>query len=61
MDDAVVQVRKREESLREAIVKLRVEINQEQEAKQVLEITETDYFRSLQSRAHVLRKRKEKS
>lgn len=60
-DDAVAQVQKREESLRDVIVKLRVEINQEQEARQVREITETDYFRSLQSRAHVLRKRKEKS
>ncbi len=57
-DEAVGQVKEREERLKDAIQKLRVEINREQEADQVSEITETDYFRSLSQRSLKLRARR---
>lgn len=58
--EAVTQVRQREEHLKQIIHKLQVDINREQETKHVQEITETDYFRSLQKRSIDLRARKEK-
>jgi uncharacterized membrane protein len=59
-DEAVGQVKEREEQLRQAIQKLRVEIDREGEAEQVSEITETDYFRSLSQRSRELRARRDK-
>lgn len=58
--DAVEQVREREESMEQAIKELRLEIDRDQEARQVREITETEYFQSLQHRSLELRARKEK-
>jgi uncharacterized membrane protein/HAMP domain-containing protein len=58
--DAVEQVRSREKSMQEAIKELRLEIDRDQEARQVKEITETDYFQSLRHRTLELRARKEK-
>lgn len=54
-DEAVAQVRKREDHLKHAIEKLRLEINTEQETQQVREITETEYFQSLRERSRTLR------
>jgi GAF domain-containing protein len=45
----------REQSLRRQIAELRVEIDETRRARQVAEITETDYFQSLQKRARKLR------
>ncbi|MEW6664509.1 MAG: ECF transporter S component [Thermodesulfobacteriota bacterium] len=59
-DEAVRQVKEREEHLKQAIQKLRVEIDREQAAEQVSEITETDYFRSLSRRSRELRTRRDK-
>ena len=60
-EEAVEQVREREESLRRTIEKLRVEIDREEEAREVSEITETDYFRSLRQRSMDLRARRNKA
>ena len=60
-EEAVGRVREREESLRRTIQKLQVEINREQEAEQVSQITETDYFRSLRQKSMELRARKNKA
>ena len=59
-EEAVARVREREESLQRAIQKLQVEINREQEATEVSQITETDYFRSLRRKSLELRARKNK-
>jgi len=59
--EAVTRVREREESLQRTILKLQVEINREQEAEQVSQITETDYFRSLRQKSLELRARKHKA
>lgn len=45
----------REQSLRQQIEQLRIEIDSTRKARQVAEITETDYFRSLQEKARRLR------
>ncbi len=58
--DAVEQVMKREERMKQAIRDLRLEIDRDQEAKEVREITETEYFQSLRRRSMELRTRKEK-
>ncbi len=60
-EEAVERVREREESLRRTIEKLRVEIDREEEAREVSEITETDYFRSLRQRSMDLRARRNKA
>ena len=60
-EEAVARVREREESLQRAIQKLQVEINREQEAEEVSQITETDYFRSLRRKSLELRARKNKA
>lgn len=57
-EEAVARVREREDSLRRAIQKLQVEIDREQEAEEVSQITETDYFRSLRRKSLELRARK---
>lgn len=45
----------REQRLKQQVQALRIEIDRTREAHQVAEITDTDYFRSLQQRAHDLR------
>jgi nitrogen fixation/metabolism regulation signal transduction histidine kinase len=47
----------RELRLREQLRELRVEIDEVRAAKQVAEITETDYFKDLRSKASALRER----
>jgi methyl-accepting chemotaxis protein len=59
-EDAVEQVRKREEGMKQAIQDLHLEIDRDQEARQVSEITETDYFRTLRNKSLKLRAGKEK-
>ena len=51
------EVRAREEKLREEVQALRIEIDEAKKAKQVAEITETEYFKSLRDQATKLRKR----
>lgn len=48
----------REESLREEINKLRIEIDYSRQTKQVKEIVESDYFKALQSQADAMRKKR---
>ena len=48
-------VRAREERLRAEVRELRIEIDQARQSKRVAEITETDFFRDLRSRAAELR------
>ncbi|MBN2389513.1 MAG: cyclic nucleotide-binding domain-containing protein [Anaerolineae bacterium] len=52
------QVHQREEELRKEVMELRIEINEAKRQKQLEEITETDYFQTLQSQARSLRKRR---
>lgn len=47
----------REESLRAEIDKLRIVIDEPKREREVAEITETDYFRRLQSKAHEIRRK----
>ena len=49
------EVRAREERLRAEVRELRIEIDQAHQAKRVAEITDTDFFRDLRSRATTLR------
>lgn len=51
------RVRQREEALRRQIKELRIEIDEAKRAKQVAEITETDYFRQLREKAERFRGR----
>lgn len=51
------KVREREESLKRQVQELRIEIDQTKKAKQVAEITETEYFQTLRESAARLRKR----
>lgn len=51
-----VQVRAREERLREQVRELRIEIDQGRQAQRVAEITGTDFFRDLRGRAADLRR-----
>jgi DNA-binding response OmpR family regulator len=50
------EVRARETTLKRQVQELRVEVDQAKKARQVAEITETDYFQELQQRAARLRK-----
>ncbi len=50
------EVYAREQRLKQQVQKLRIELDQTRQAQQVAEITETDYFQQLQSRAEDLRK-----
>lgn len=52
-----LQVRTREESLRQQVQDLRIEIDEVKKRRQVAEITETEYFRDLCDRAQRLRER----
>ncbi len=51
----VSQRRRQEEELRQQMAELQVEIDESRRAKQVAEITETDFFRQLQAEADALR------
>ncbi|MBL7184337.1 MAG: HAMP domain-containing protein, partial [Anaerolineae bacterium] len=51
------KVRQREESLKRQVQELRIEIDQTKKAKQVAEITETEYFHELREHAAMMRKR----
>lgn len=51
----------REKELRQQVQQLRIEIDQVKKERQVSEITETDYFRSLQAKAQQLRSRSSKT
>ena len=48
----------REESLRNEISKLRIEIDQTKKAQQVAEITDSDYFQTLQAQADALKEQR---
>jgi adenylate cyclase len=48
----------REQRLKQEVQQLRIEINAKQKASQVAEITETDYFQSLQQKAREMRRSK---
>ncbi|MFQ6015464.1 MAG: ECF transporter S component [Anaerolineae bacterium] len=48
----------REERLRQQVKQLRIEIDEAKKAKQVAEITETEYFRALREKAGRLRQRR---
>ena len=52
------QVQQREHELRQEIARLQVEIDEAKRKRQVAEITETDYFKSLQARAKELRQKR---
>jgi CheY-like chemotaxis protein len=52
-----LEVRAREQRLRQQVQELRIEIDQTKKARQVAEVTESDYFQQLRSRAGELRKR----
>jgi GAF domain-containing protein len=54
---AALEVYMREEGLRREIRALHIEIDQAKRARQVAEITETDYFQSLQQKVRQLRTR----
>jgi two-component system cell cycle response regulator len=49
------EVRAREERLERQVRELRIEVDEAKRAREVAEITETDYFRELQQRAQQLR------
>jgi len=55
----IEKVRQREESLKRQVQELRIEIDQTKKAKQVAEITETEYFQELREHAAKMRKRGE--
>lgn len=59
--DMARQVYAREQSLRQQVQALRIEIDEVKRARQVAEITETDYFRDLTAKAEKLRYRDEAS
>jgi GAF domain-containing protein len=56
--DNALQVRQRESILKQQISELQIEIDEVKKARQVAEITETDYFRELSQKAQRLRKSK---
>jgi DNA repair ATPase RecN len=49
------EVYAREERLRQQVQELRIQIDESKKAREVAEITETDYFRTLQEKARQLR------
>ncbi len=53
------EVTAREQALKQEVRQLQIEIDAGRAAKQVAEITDTDYFRDLQRRANELRARPE--
>jgi energy-coupling factor transport system substrate-specific component len=55
------EVIQREETLRQQVAELKIEIDETKTAKQVAEVTETEYFQDLQRRAARLRARSERA
>jgi HAMP domain-containing protein len=53
----VNKVRQREESLKQQVAELKIEIDETKRRKQVSEIVDTDFFHDLQAKAHLLRQR----
>lgn len=53
----VSKVRQREESLKQQVAELKIEIDETKRRKQVSEIVDTDFFHDLQAKAQVLRQR----
>jgi HAMP domain-containing protein len=53
----ISKVRQREESLKRQVQELRIEIDEAKKAKQVAEITETEYFQGLREHAARMRQR----
>jgi predicted nucleic acid-binding Zn-ribbon protein len=53
----VREVQARVQRLQQQVQELRIEIDQSRKARQVAEVTETDYFRRLQQEAQTLRAR----
>lgn len=51
------EVQRREESLKKKVAELKIEIDQARTVTQVEEITDSEYFRSLQAKARSLRRR----
>ena len=51
------QVQKREQWLKQEVKQLRIEIDEVKKARQVTEITETEYFKQLQKKARELKSR----
>jgi hypothetical protein len=51
------EVYAREQSLKQQVQKLRIQIDEGKKAREVAEITESDYFRQLKERAQYLRDR----
>jgi two-component system, cell cycle response regulator len=54
-----IEVKAREERLQREVQALRIQIDESKKARQVAEITETDYFRDLTERARSLRAKRE--
>jgi len=52
-----IEVRAREERLKRQVMELRIEIDEVKKARQVAEITETEYFQHLRHHAAKMRKR----
>ena len=52
-----VEVQAREERLKRQVEELRIEIDEVRKARQVAEITETEYFQDLRQHAAKMRKR----
>ena len=55
-----VEVRSREERLKQQVQELRIQIDATKHAREVAAITETDYFRDLQAKARTLRAKNER-
>jgi hypothetical protein len=53
------EVYAREQSLKQQVQELRIQIDEAKKAREVAEITESDYFRSLRDRAHRLRENRD--
>jgi HAMP domain len=55
----VGKVRQREESLKQQVAELKIEIDQTKRKKQVSEIVDTDFFQELQAKARLIREKKQ--
>jgi hypothetical protein len=55
--EMAAQVQKREQRLKQEVQQLRIEIDEVKKARQVTEITETEYFKQLQTKARELKGR----
>jgi hypothetical protein len=58
LERALAEMQRREDKLKQEIAELRIEINQAKRARHVQEITATDYFRDLQTKAEEMRERR---